>query len=186
MNITSPNRQISGSAPFGCSDPNLRLLASDFRYPQTVMRNCHKIFEGVSCAIRTLIDPRPPHLSHAASSPTWTAFAGSIEEAKRCGVSPEFMRDAYSLLRQLSGQPGDCALECVRGVHRDIASIEVFLHRWEAKSNSPGYAEVLRNAKLTLDELQAFKEVLDEMPPEALADAKRSARIGKAIKRWMR
>ena len=109
-------------------------------------------------------------------------FANSLEKAKRYSVLPEFLQDAYSFMCQISGQPGDGAPECIKGINQDISSTEKFIHRWQDKKNITGYADVLRYANVTLEELKAFKGVIDEMPPEIVKKTKLKADIGKAIR----
>lgn len=93
-------------------------------------------------------------------------FKETIEKARQYKVESQFINDASSLVNKISESYAGFS-EYTREISHYIAQTEEFLQKWESKSITPGYAEVMRCARKRLRELKTFKTVLDETTEKA-------------------
>ena len=97
-----------------------------------------------------------------------TELAQSIEWAQQYTVSPQFVKDASSLVDLLPELSYIGFLEYTREIPYYLKKIKEFILKWDSKSSSPGYSEVLRCARKCGSELRttqlAFREMRDVIP----------------------
>lgn len=106
-------------------------------------------------------------------------FLNAIETANRCGANGDFIQDARALLNQLTGQPGESAVECIRNARKDFKSTEGFLDVWERYETDRVYKEVIDIVKHILLLLREFNATLDSMSLDEIRYAEMTARLGK-------
>lgn len=79
------------------------------------------------------------------------------------GVPREFIIDGVLLLKQLSGEPGAGASDCLRDAPRDLVRTEAFLGRWVSFRGTRGYDEVLEAAERIAQALTRFNDTINEL-----------------------
>jgi len=110
-------------------------------------------------------------------------FLDAIERAHNGGADEKFVEEARALLTQLSGKPGDGAIECIKNAKSDLRSTETFLTKWKNHKNDGRFAEVLGIIERVLEILQDFNKTLESMSFSEKLAVKLSARLGRAAKR---
>jgi hypothetical protein len=68
-------------------------------------------------------------------------FLHVIDRARNAGADEKFVQEARALLTQLSGEPGEGAIECMKNAKRDLRSTETFLDRWRNYNNDMGFSK---------------------------------------------
>lgn len=90
-------------------------------------------------------------------------FLHAIENARDTGADEKFVQEAYALLAQLSGKPGDGAIECMKNAKRDLRSTEAFLNKWRNYRDDRRFVEVLDVVERIFEILKDFNETIDSM-----------------------
>lgn len=110
-------------------------------------------------------------------------FLHAIERARDAGADEKFVQEARALLTQLSGEPGEGAIECMKNAKRDLRSTDAFLNGWRNYKNDGRFAEVLDVVGRIFEILKDFNETIDSMSFGEKLAVKLSARLGRAAKR---
>jgi hypothetical protein len=93
-------------------------------------------------------------------------------DATRVAADPLLVEDLTDLLRLLSGNPGDGALEVYRDLERDLSSTRSFIARWAAK-DSGKIAPLVVAARRVDHGLQQLQDLVRATPPEVMEEIKR-------------
>jgi len=109
-------------------------------------------------------------------------FADALQRAPGLGVSDEFLREGSALLRQLSGNPGAGAPDCIRDAPKDLASTEAFLAKWAPSCGTPGYDDVLKHARATAEALRVFNDTIRNLSKGERRGVEASAEMGHAFR----
>jgi len=110
-------------------------------------------------------------------------FLYAIEKTRNAGVNEKFVQEAQALLTQLSGKPGEGAIECMKNAKRDLKSTEAFLNRWRNYENDGRFAELMDVVGRTFEILKDFNDTLDNLSFGEKFAVKLSARLGRMTKR---
>lgn len=110
-------------------------------------------------------------------------FLYAIERARDAEADEKFVQEARALLTQLSGEPGDGAIECMNNAKRDLRSTEAFLNIWRNYKNDRRFQEVLDVVESIFEILKDFNETMDSMSFGEKLTVKLHARLGRAAMR---
>ena len=73
---------------------------------------------------------------------------------------------------ELSGKPGEGALEVYRDLAKNLGSVESFINRWQSMQGE-GYRNVISVASEMRDELYRMQELVNQTPQAVLEEIKR-------------
>ena len=107
-------------------------------------------------------------------------FLNAIENAHNAGANEKFVQEARALLTQLSGKPGEGAIECMKNAKKDLRSVEAFLKGWRDYKDDVRFTRVLDVVVSIFKILKDFNETIDGMSFGEKLAVKLSARLGRA------
>jgi hypothetical protein len=110
-------------------------------------------------------------------------FLHAIEGAYSNGADDKFVQDARALLTQLSGNPGESAIKCIKNAKKDLRSTETFLNNWKSHQTDDSYKELLDVVRRVFELLREFNHTIDSMSFGERIAVKWSARLGRAVRR---
>jgi len=89
------------------------------------------------------------------------------------GIAPsELISDAVALGQELSGRPGEGALEVYRDLDSNLQSTRAFVDRWQNAGDSDTQ-RVVDVARQTEQELERLRDLVASTPPHIMAEIKR-------------
>ena len=100
-------------------------------------------------------------------------FLEAIRAAEIGGSPAQFLSDAVALGQELSGRPGEGALEVYRDLDSNLQSTREFINRWQGASDSCA-SRVVEVAREIERELERMRDLVASTPPHVMAEIKRT------------
>lgn len=100
-------------------------------------------------------------------------FHSALQNAQTEGADSAFLDSAFRLEQELTGAPGDAALEVYRDLQKNIKSTKSFIEEYSHLKH-PIYRRVLDEASNTYDGLVKLQQLVDQTPPEVMDDIKKT------------
>jgi hypothetical protein len=104
-------------------------------------------------------------------------FLEAINIARMSNTHPKLIEEAIEFGRQLSGRPGEGALEVYRDLDSNLQTARMFYSRWQGDaSNGRRIVDVAGEISL---ELKRMKDLVDMTPPHVMSEIKRRLAYGR-------
>lgn len=100
-------------------------------------------------------------------------FLEAVRAAQSSGSPAPLISDAVALAQELSGKPGDGALEVYRDLDSNLKSTCGFIDRWQSIPD-PDTQDVVRSARDVQRELEQMRLLVSSTPPRVMAEVKRT------------
>jgi hypothetical protein len=104
-----------------------------------------------------------------------------LHKASQICHDVKFIEDANRTIMDVSGKPGEGALEVIRDVDNDIIKINIFLEKYQKHKDKPGCSEVIKQVERLLTELNQLDDIVRLTPPDVMKEIKKSIKLVKSI-----